>query len=100
MGRNPASRQIPEHVHPVDLSAAHRNHRHQTRAPQHRHDVARRVTSETGRGVTFLSGVYTLAATPIFSCATASAPCSTTLALLISIPGAGSRRTRPGAFHL
>src|SRR5215213_8783216 len=59
IGRNPASRQIPEHVHPVDLSAAHRNHRHQTRAPQHRHDVARRVTSETGRGVTFLSGVYT-----------------------------------------
>ena len=58
IGRNPASRQIPEHVHPVDLSAAHRNHPHQTRAPQHRHDVARRVTSETGRVVTSLSVIY------------------------------------------
>src|SRR4029079_19078326 len=39
-------------------SAAHRNHRHQTRAPQHRYDVARRVTSETGRVVTSLSVIY------------------------------------------
>jgi hypothetical protein len=59
-GRNAASGQIPEHVHPVDLSAAHRNHRHQTRAPQHRHDMARRVTSETGRMVTFVSVIYTM----------------------------------------
>src|SRR3954454_11220048 len=55
--RNPASGQIPEHVHPVDLRAAHRNHRHQSRAPNSH--PARRVTSETGRGVTSLSGVYT-----------------------------------------
>src|SRR3954463_5774850 len=54
--RNPAGRHIPEHMHPVDLRAAHRNHRHQSRAPNSHQ--ARRVTSETGRGVTSLSGVY------------------------------------------
>src|SRR3954451_10999800 len=57
MGRNAASGQIPEHVHPVDLRAAHRNHRHQSCAPNSHQ--AMRVTSETGRGVTSLSGVYT-----------------------------------------
>src|SRR4051794_3241666 len=31
--RNPASRHVPEDMHAVDLSAAHRNHRHQSRAP-------------------------------------------------------------------
>src|SRR4051812_50080476 len=59
MGRNAASGQIPEHVHPVDLRAAHRNHRHQSRAPNSHQ--ARRVTSETGKGVTSLSGVYSWA---------------------------------------
>src|SRR5215213_3253168 len=54
--RNPASRHSPEHVHPVDLRAAHHNHRHQSRAPNSHQ--ARRVTSETGRGVTSLSGAY------------------------------------------
>src|SRR4051812_6442022 len=38
------------------------------------------------------------AATPTCSCATASAPCSTMPALLISIPAGVSRRTRPGAW--
>src|SRR4051794_26766491 len=55
--RHPASCLIPEHVHPVDLRAAHRNHRHQSRAPNSYQ--ARRVTSEMGRAVTSLSGVYT-----------------------------------------
>src|SRR4051812_16674720 len=54
--RNPAGHHIPEHVHPVDLRAAHRDYRHQSRAPNSH--SARRVTSETGRVVTSLSGTY------------------------------------------
>src|SRR3954469_22341540 len=58
--RNPASRHVPEDMHAVDLSAAHRNHRHQSRAPNSHQ--ARRGTSETGTRVTSLSGVYMVSA--------------------------------------
>src|SRR5882757_6143618 len=52
---DPARRQILQHAHPVDLSPAHRNHRHRPKTPQPK---PWRVTSLSGPTVTSLSGVY------------------------------------------
>jgi hypothetical protein len=53
---DPAICQIVQYAHPVDLSPAHRNHRHRPNTPQLK---LWRVTSLSGPTVTSLSGVYT-----------------------------------------